>query len=319
MSRTETTGTGVVACTLFEGSFGDGVAALANSLYASGFRGDLVAGYRGPLPSWAEAAVAEGPQRSRMTVAEGMSLVFVELDTPSHFTVYKPVFMNYVMEEAYPAAIGVIYVDPDIVFKAKWWFLEEWLQAGVALVEDINSPFSLSHPKRAAWRALCEKCGYRYAPKEAIYVNGGYVGVLRKHKTFIEIWSRLLDAVREVNPDVDRLGMSISDDPNYNFKLPDQDCLNMAAGIYPEVATVGREGMDFAPGGNIMSHAIGGSKPWDRNFLRLLFKEGKAPRTCDREFWRHAHGPIELYSPKVIKRRLRDIKLAAALGRVVGK
>src|ERR1700732_1648164 len=41
-----------VVCTLAEGSYFNGVAALTNSLVHAGFEGSVVVGYRGSKPTW---------------------------------------------------------------------------------------------------------------------------------------------------------------------------------------------------------------------------------------------------------------------------
>jgi hypothetical protein len=45
-------------CTLFERNYHFGVAALSNSLIASGYSGDLWVGYRGALPGWITESAA---------------------------------------------------------------------------------------------------------------------------------------------------------------------------------------------------------------------------------------------------------------------
>ena len=307
-----------VVCTLYEGTFDVGAAALINSLHASGFRGRIVVGYRGPAPRWAYAGADRAPDAFEYSPVSGIDVEFLRLGTPVHFTVYKPEFMLEVMDR-YVDAEAVAYVDPDIVFKAKWWFVEDWIAAGVALVEDVNSPFSLTHPKRAAWRRLAESIGLHYAPREEFYVNGGFVGLTRGRLGFAKMWKDLIDAVRQMNDRVDSDGMTISEDPNYYLRLPDQDCLNIATGVFHDYSIIEKPGMDFAPGGNVMSHAIGKDKPWQRNFLKTLVRSGARPRLCDKEFWKHTSYPIEIFSPGVRKRRLRQIRVSSAAGRLLGR
>ena len=58
--------TNTVCLTLYEGDHVWGVGALANSLYRVGFRGTLVVGYRGELPTWMPLA-----QENSICVAGG--------------------------------------------------------------------------------------------------------------------------------------------------------------------------------------------------------------------------------------------------------
>ena len=46
----------MVICTLFEGHFHYGVAALINSHFKYGFKGDIFIGYRGDEPVWASTS-----------------------------------------------------------------------------------------------------------------------------------------------------------------------------------------------------------------------------------------------------------------------
>ena len=49
-----------IVCTLFEGSYGIGLAALVNSLAAAGYKGKIYVGFRGALPYWAKDVQTRG-------------------------------------------------------------------------------------------------------------------------------------------------------------------------------------------------------------------------------------------------------------------
>jgi hypothetical protein len=85
---------------------------------------------------------------------------------------------------------------------------------------------------------------------------------------------------------------------------------------YP-LSTVGPDGMDFIPGGTIMSHAtVPNIKPW-RKKLMLSALLGSAPTITDKLYWKHSGTPIKLYSnAKLIQQNL-EILLGSAIGRFI--
>src|SRR6187402_1067971 len=173
-------------CTLFEGNYHWGVAALSNSLYKRGFRGSVYVGYRGKLPAWTDAAKPttsfEWEGSKTLEPADGLKLHFLPLDTKYHFTNYKPDFMLRLLDGPASDAAGIVYFDPDIVVKCKWSFFETWLSFGVAVVHEvISNDMPASHPIRLGWKQLIESTNRKVTFELRSYLNGGFVGVSRKN------------------------------------------------------------------------------------------------------------------------------------------
>lgn len=299
------------ACTLYEGHYHYGVAALTNSLFRKGFRGTVWVGYRGSLPPWAQNAT-ERDGTQHLEVVSGLTLRFLKVETKRHLTNYKADFMIDLRRNYCPDAEGIFYFDPDIVLKFDWPFFEEWADSGVALCEDVNSPMHSTHPLRMKWRRFYTPHGFEVTRDMDVYVNAGFVGVSREHWGFVEVWKRLLDLMAPETNGLSELGVS---DRGYLFHKPDQDGLNIAAMFsHSPVSIVGREGMDFIPGGYLMSHALGAPKPWRKAFVREALR-GYPPSQADHSFSQHTTSPINLFSPAVRRWKKLDLLVACGLGR----
>src|SRR5258707_1207637 len=145
-----------VICTLFERDYHNGLAALTNSLYRNGFRGPIYSGYKGALPAWCSKA-KENTQfvwagSTTLFVAEGIEIYFLPLETEYHLTNYKPDFMLRLLNGPAAGTEAIYYLDPDIVVTAEWSIFDDWIECGVALCEDMNSPLPENHPRRVGWR-----------------------------------------------------------------------------------------------------------------------------------------------------------------------
>ena len=300
-------------CTLFEGDYHIGAAALANSLHAAGYRGTLWAGYRGALPPWAASARGDGPGLHRFQAAPDFEIAFLSLESAPHFAYYKADFLQRLLDELAPSAPGALYLDPDIVVKCPWSLLAGWIEGGVALVEDINPSLPARHPTRLAWmRVLADRS---LAPRRELhrYYNSGFVGVPRTHAAFLDEWRRMMAIVREV------LGAQHhhikAGSATTLFHSTDQDALNMALmlGDTP-MNTAGPEAMDFAVGGHFLSHAVGTPKPWQANPLRQALR-GYPPSVQTKAFYQHAAAPIALFTASALRSRQRALSLAALIGR----
>ncbi len=310
-------------CTLFEGGYHQGVGPLANSLYARGFRGVIWAGYRGPLPPWAQPLAEAGPC-AEFRVAEGCVMRFVPLDTQAHLTNYKPDFMLSVFETYAPDCEGLFYLDPDIIVCSEWSCFEEWIGCGVAVCEDVNSPFPAQHPRRVGWRRFYNEHGIQLKPGESFYANGGFVGVRREEIAFLELWKRLQDCLWEAIGGAEYSGLggaksvALRSDFPACFDKTDQDVLNAtieAAGEMP-VSFENRRAMGFEPGKALLPHALGPDKPWMKKYLRDALR-GQPPRMVDKEYWLHAEGPVRVFTLEQLRAKRLALKIAMVLGRFI--
>ncbi|PXA04221.1 hypothetical protein DDZ13_06685 [Coraliomargarita sinensis] len=313
-----------VICTLFEGDYHYGVAALVNSLSAKGYKGKVLAGYKGAPPPWfqSDREARIGELNTVYTTQGDFELHFVKLDTDYHLTNYKPDFMLMVARSI-PDWNTIFYFDPDIVIVRKWQYFRDWALAGVCLCEDVNSPVYEHNPKRSGWRSYFSKYGIELKFKSPVYVNGGCVGITKENINFLEEWIEIQLAMSDAigGLSVSDLGLPKSTAPRlaYDvtqiFKLTDQDALNATLEYTRSTCSIlGPEGMSFKHGSNWMTHAVGGKKPWRKNFLLDMFK-AKPPTRADKSFWSSLSVGIQPTSHSRLVLKKVTVALAAFVGR----
>ena len=303
-------------CTLFEGHYHYGVAALANSLVAAGFEGDLCVGYRGPLADWITRHADYSAATAQLRVGERLRLRFIHLDTQVFFTYYKAAFMRQVLDVHSPDADVVAYIDPDIVLKCGWADIAAWFDGGIALVEDVNWNLPSRHPKRLMWRDWFAGHGAVQRRELDRYYNAGFIGVPREHADFLTLLGWMCDLVLSYNAGLKHIKSGNAPDI---FHSTDQDALNFALSAHEApLNTAGSEAMDFASGGYYFSHAIGSPKPWLGGHLRSALR-GLPPSSATKAYYRFANQPLQLYPHWHLVLRRLSLSLASAIGRVYRK
>lgn len=291
-------------CTLFEGHYHLGVGALINSLHASGFTGRIVCGHRGPEPFWAAAA---------RELNGTIDVRFVPVSTEVHFTHYKPQFMRECLAAHATGADQLYYFDPDIVVKAPWHVLARWAADGVALCEDVNPYLPARHPYRLAWSDFLRSHGHTPSRGLDRYYNAGFIGLPRSHAPLLETWSRIIDAAGDHVGELKEIKVK---SPNALLHTPDQDALNMALMVCNvPINGAGPESMDFTSGGHLLSHAIGGRKPWRGGFLHDALR-GHPPGSAQKSFFRFAESPLRLFPSGQLTRLRLSLLTSALLGRI---
>lgn len=300
-------------CTLFEGHYHLGAAALVNSLHASGFRGRVICGYRGPLPPWAQPGSPDASGHHVRDLGDGIQLWFVQLDAKLHFTNYKPTFLLDMWKGPAAGAETFHYLDPDIVLKCPWDVLERWADGGLALCEDVNNYLPPGHPLRTGWKRWLASEGLPVTRTDRDrYYSAGYIGVPRAQASFLETWSDLIARIGRASGSLASLKQG---GPNSLFHSQDQDAMNIALMVTgAPVNATGPEGMDFKTGGHLLSHAIGGRKPWLGGFVKQAF-QGFPPSTAAKSFMDHLESPIPVFSPAQKRKLQRSLRFAAMVGR----
>jgi hypothetical protein len=291
-------------CTLFEGHYHLGVGALINSLYVSGYEGRILCGHRGPEPAWADAA---------RRLNRRIEVRFIPVETRLHFTHYKPTFLQECWTQHCPDAHQLYYFDPDIVVKAPWTVLARWAADGAALCEDVNGYLPARHPYRLAWGDFLYANGLAVVRPLDRYYNAGFLGLPRAHAGLLQTWARIIGHAEEVLGSLEQIKF---DSPQALLHTPDQDALNMALmASHVPINGTGPEGMDFAAGGHLLSHAIGGRKPWKGGFLRDALR-GQPPGSAQKSFFHFADRPLQLFPGAQLARLRLSLRTSALLGRV---
>lgn len=305
----------ITLCTLFEGHYHYGVAALVNSLVASGYEGTIWVGHRGGLPPW----IVDHPDfdaRSKcLRVTPRLTLNAIELDPPFSLNYYKPVLMQAIFSTHEPSCDAVVYLDPDLIVKCAWREIEGWFEEeGIVLVEDINGSLPSNHRKRLLWQLFFAGHGETQRRGLERYYNSGFVGARRSHVHCLQAWQRICELI------VAAIGVDLKQrkagGPDDLFHSTDEDALNFALTLSDvRLNACGPEAMDFAPGGHHLSHAIGSSKPWQGRHLRRALR-GEPPTVASRWYYRFAAGPLSPFSALRLARRRLSLALAIALGRL---
>jgi len=300
-------------CTLADGDFHFGAAALANSLIRHGYQGSLWIGHRGALPPWAGAARADGAGLHRLDVTDAVSLRFFQLEAEGLFAFQKGRALVRVLDELAPDADALFFFDADIVVKNEWAVFEELAGFGVGAVLDISDTYMLpTHPKKLRWARMLEKHGLPVREVHGYY-NSGFLALPRHCGRLLEVWMRLVAALPDEGRPfhVRRYKTRAS-----AFHFMDQDMFNAALmGCDVPLVSVGPDGMDAVfPYGFYMSHAYWRKKPWARRYLRDALR-GLPPDKAHQIFWRYLDGPIKPFTDAEYRRRVRAVRIAKLIGR----
>jgi hypothetical protein len=300
-----------VVCTVAEGTYFSGVAALANSLVSAGFKGSIIVGYRGDRPTWLERQKRDSTLDAYLVTPE-VRLQLVEIPGPWHLANHKAHFIKQIFHEIVPDADLVYFFDTDIVITHAWSTFAEWARNGVVVALDIADTYmSPHHVYRRAWQALAGKID-RKCRDFTGYVNSGCVGIDRQFAELPEVWALLMEALAREGADMNKMKNWAG---RREFARMDQDVLNATImATETPIALLGAETMGWFPAtGEIMPHAMMHTKPWVRNYI-LEALHGFPPDRIHRSYWQFVEGPLRPFSEWDLKRK----KIALMIARLIG-
>jgi hypothetical protein len=301
----------VAVCTLWEGDYHKGLAALVNSLATKGFRGTVWAGYRGTLPEWSGAA-DRSAERHVLSLPIGIEIVFIRIDGELHLSHYKPIWCLRILNELDPQSSGVYYFDPDIFVLTRWSFFEEWLQFGIACCEDHHLPMNPNHPMARRWQNFAKSGGFEIKHPANATMNSGLVGVARESASFLDTWQAVIEHGHRSFTLATELKSGERADLIHNI---DQDAFNIASLVAEQpLSPTGIDGMAFDRGEWLTLHATG-TKPWRRRVIRDLIANGSVPDRAMRLYWQFADGPLHAETAGRVRLHRWLIPLTALLGR----
>jgi hypothetical protein len=303
---------GETICTLFDGDFHFGFAALINSLYRGGYTGTVWAGYRGSLPPWLSQLSRLDTSDQQYLVGDKIRIVFVPIERKIHLALYKPTFMLDLFANQASDCEYIWFFDSDIFLRGSWSFFQHWQTCGVAVCQDVNyRTLPEFDPLRHLWMDIATRMGLGKPRALSYYFNSGLAGVSRGSASFLELWQRVMEQAESMGVDMKSLTSGTRDMP---FHIPDQDAMNVAA-MYTEhpISPTGPEVMGFLPGRSNLYHAVG-PKPWRGSLLLRAFR-GEPPSNSAKFYFTQVSEPIRLYTPMQLRGKRLACSIAAFIGR----
>jgi hypothetical protein len=300
-----------VVCTLAEGSYFYGLAALANSLVRAGFKGSILVGYRGNRPAWLEGLKKDSTVDAYLVTSE-VCLQLIEIPGTWHLANHKGRLIKQIFHEIVPSADLVYFFDTDIVITHAWSTLAGWARDGVVVALDMADTYMPPHHVyRRAWKALAAKIN-RKCRDFTGYVNSGCVGINRQFAEFAEVWTLLMEELEREGADMNKMKNWTG---RLEFARMDQDVLNATImATDTPIALLSAEAMGWFPGtGEIMPHAMVWKKPWVRNYIFDALR-GFPPDRIYRTYWQFVEGPIRPFGEWDLKRKKTALKIARLIG-----
>lgn len=301
----------IIVC-LYDGEYHLGLAALINSLVTAKYKGLINTAYRGVLPPW--ISQLKYVDNNYYQITDDMVINFELVNTHMNMAYYKPYFIRQTVND-YALAKKIFYFDVDIVINAPWSFFSAWLEDHVCLCLDNSYEYvHNNHPWRKDWKKLANMEKTFFNPQTA-YVNSGFIGILRKNINLIDKWISLTERFEELGGSVKEIFQE-----GHNSYKGDQDLLNAAITVSPdiELSLIGKEGMGFTQPAYLMTHAVSKIKPWNKNYLKFLFKTGRKPGYSEKAFFNYCAQPIKLFSKVKYYSKKIDLFLATFFGRYIG-
>ncbi len=302
----------IVVC-LYDRSFHLGVAALANSLVKSGFKGLINIGHRDNiLPEW--VAQLKAIADNYYVLSPDVNLHFTRVETDMHLGYYKPYFLKETIADN-TSTNKFYYFDVDILIKAPWEVYTKWLETGVCLCLDNAFHYvHHNHPWRKDWRKISEEKEI-YFNNTPHYYNSGFVGIDRNSVILIDRWIFITEKYRKMGGNIGEFVKEA-----YGSFKGDQDLLNAAITVSSdvEISTMGKEAMGFTLPATMMWHAVGELKPWNKIFTFQMIRLGQGPTMAEKMFFSFCKYPLIIFTPLTCKIKKLDLRFAAFLGRFIG-
>jgi hypothetical protein len=295
-----------ICCTLVNGNYFVGAAALINSLVHQGFEGEIHVGYTGQLPDWWP--------KDRTEIAAGVVLVTILVETHRFLGYQKPFFLSSVVQN-HAECSRIFWFDADVVLTAPWIFLQNWVDSGVAICLDIGfTELWPLHPWRIEWRKLIQKANLQeYQHDLRPYPNAGFLGCKAEHFSVLQIWTALIQAFEAEGGNVSSFAMT----ERWRAVVSDQDLLAATLMCLPHpLVPIGLEGMGFKGMAFPLCHGVESPKPWQcKAFASAL--SGAGITLYRRHFERFLKiGPLKPMGQTALTRRRIDFIAGTMLARV---